>query len=377
MRQINLIYVAANSATQSNKYYNLYEEGSEFRVEYGRVGSTKVVAKYPISKWDSIYRDKIKKGYKDITELKSIPSVSIEKSGNSCFDEFYDNFKKYSKTSVRSTYLVDGCTKQQLDAAQKILDTITKCTNISDVNDNLLSLYSIIPRRMANTRDWLIKDITDKNNVISREQNAIDSMDSNNIVITTNPLKELNIRFDTVLKDELVRLEQLIYPTTKNKYRIYKAYQIENNKRESFKTWMDTAKNKTTELLIHGTRNPNIFSILKSDLLIRPSNAAMISGAAYGNGIYHSAHTDKSLNYVGNDPDKIFFIQRVHVGNKYTYNGWYREGKDIGRHQMNYEYLSSNGYDSLYVKPGDGLLNSEYIVYRQEQTVTNYLIWLK
>ena len=124
-------------------------------------------------------------------------------------------------------------------------------------------------------------------------------------------------------------------------------------------------------------RNANVFSILKSDLLVRPSNAATISGAAYGEGIYHSFHTDKSLNYTGYDNDKIFFIQNVHMGKPYTYNGWYRDSKDISRENMNYKYLSSKGYDSLYVKPGDGLLNSEYIVYNQEQTVTNYLIWLK
>lgn len=65
------------------------------------------------------------------------------------------------------------------------------------------------------------------------------------------------------------------------------------------------------------------------------------------------------------------------MGNPYTYSGWYRDGKDIGRHQMNYDYLKSKGYDSLYVKPGDGLLNSEYIVYNKEQSITDYLIWLK
>ena len=44
---------------------------------------------------------------------------------------------------------------------------------------------------------------------------------------------------------------------------------------------------------------------------------------------------------------------------------------------MNYQYLKPNGYDSLYVKPGDGLRNSEYIVFNQEQTNTEYLVWMK
>ena len=44
---------------------------------------------------------------------------------------------------------------------------------------------------------------------------------------------------------------------------------------------------------------------------------------------------------------------------------------------MNYKDLKNLGYDSLFVRPGDGLLNSDYIVYNKEQTITEYLLWLK
>ena len=378
MKNVKLIYVEANIATQSNKYYNMIEEGSTFKVEYGRVGSTKTILSYPISKWNSIYRDKVNKGYKDITELSSAVINTKATSGNIYFDEFYSHFKNYSRSSVQSTYLVEGCTKQQIQAAQKIIDTLLKLNTTSDINDNLIELYKIIPRKMSNVRDYLIQDKSQLNKLVSREQDALDSMDSNNIVITTDPLKELGVNFDIATDTEEVKaLKYLIQSTLKSRYKIHKIYNIQNYKKDVFDNWLIKQNDKSTELLIHGTRNANIFSILKSDLLIRPSNAAGFAGSSYGDGIYHSAHSDKSLNYTGYDNDKIFFIQRVHTGNKYVYNGWYRDGKDIGRHQMNYGYLSSKGYDSLYVKPGDGLLNSEYIVYNQEQTVTNYLIWLK
>ena len=111
-------------------------------------------------------------------------------------------------------------------------------------------------------------------------------------------------------------------------------------------------------------------------MLIRPSNAYH-SGSAYGDGIYHSAHASKSLGYTGYDTDKIFFIQDVHMGNNYTYDGWYEYGKDIHRSDMNYNYLNKKGFDSLYVKPDGQLLNSEYIVYNYQQSITKYLIWLK
>lgn len=377
MRSVNLIYVDIKNGIQSNKYYNMTEDGSNLKIEYGRVGSTKTTLSYPISKWNSIYRDKINKGYKDISDLKVATVVNNSSSSNKYFDEFYDHFKNYSKTSVRSNYLVEGCTKLQLDTAQNILNTLLTLRSKDDINDNLLELYKVIPRKMTNVRDYLVNDLKDLNSIITKEQDALDSMDSNNIVITTDPLKELGITFDPTTKEDIPTLENIVYPTNRSKYRIYRAYKINNYKNDIFNNWLDKQKDKTTQLLIHGTRNANVFSILKSDLLVRPSNAATISGAAYGEGIYHSFHTDKSLNYTGYDNDKIFFIQNVHMGKPYTYNGWYRDSKDISRENMNYKYLSSKGYDSLYVKPGDGLLNSEYIVYNQEQTVTNYLIWLK
>ena len=188
----------------------------------------------------------------------------------------------------------------------------------------------------------------------------------------------LNVDFESV-KDQTVlkMIEDLVNPTNSSSYRPYKIFKVFAESRDKqFYSWVNQQQNKSTEFLIHGTRNQNIFSILKSGLVLRPTNA-VISGAAYGHGIYHSAHTDKSLGYTGYDNDKLFLIQNVHMGNPYVYEGWYRDGKQISRDQMNYPYLSSKGFDSLYVKPGDGLRNSEYIVYNEQQTTTQYLLWLK
>ena len=63
-----LILVSGN--VNSNKYYNCFPEGDQFRVEYGRVDSTKTTKYYPISKWDAQIKSKLKKGYQDVTDLK-------------------------------------------------------------------------------------------------------------------------------------------------------------------------------------------------------------------------------------------------------------------------------------------------------------------
>lgn len=374
-----LVFVGVDGV-QSNKFYNMTPNGKTFEVEYGRIDASSTKMTYPIEKWNSIYNSKTRKGYKDITDLKNTTQVVAEASGNSDFDEFYDVFSKYTSVMVKKTFLAEGCTQAQLDAAQKVLDTIVKLKKVDDVNDNLLELYKILPRRMNNVNHYLISDIKDRDRVVNREQDAIDSMDSSNIIHKTNPYKELNLDvFKKASKKDIKMLENLLYPTRgHHSVTIRGAFKVVNNmKHQSFKQHVDNQKNKDTEYLIHGTRNPNIFSILKSGLMIRPSNAAVISGAAYGNGIYHSAHTAKSLGYTGWDPDKVFLIQNVHMGKPYVYSGWYRDGKDISRDQMSFSGLSKLGYDSLYVKPGDGLLNSEYIVYKEEQTVTSFVVWMK
>lgn len=371
-----LIYVDG-IAGNNNKFYNMYPEGGTFRVEFGRVGASSQKATYNISKWSSKYNEKIKKGYKDITELKATDVVVQDKSGNSSFDEFYDVFQKYTGSSVKKNYLIESCTQKQIDTAQAVLNEIQKIDDLNLFNTKILELFKIIPRQIYNVKDEMLVDLSTKNKFIAKEQDALDGMTSSNIIYTTNPFKELNIEFEEVKASEV--LEKLTYSTMqRNRCKIYKVYRIHHSTLDkNYNAWLDKQDNKHTELLIHGTRNPNVFSILKTGLMIRPTNAAVISGAAYGEGTYFSAHADKSLNYTGYDPDKIFFIHDVHMGNYFTYEGWYRDGKSISRSEMNYRDLKKKGYDSLFVKPGDGLLNSEYIVYNVEQYKYSYLVWMK
>lgn len=368
-----LIYV---DPSNSNKYYNMELNGSTISVEYGRVGSTKVTMSYPQSKWNSLLNSKLKKGYTDITELKKDVQVVIKESDNKDFNEFFDTFKRYTGNFVRSNYSVEACTSVQIKAAQEVINDLNNITILDDFNKRLVELFKIIPRRMNNVKDHILYNINDKNRLITREQDSLDGMNSLNTINVSNPFEELNIDFRIVdLPKEVIDLYNY---GNNGRFKIYKCYEIvDKTNIDDYNNWLDKQTNKHTQLLIHGTRNPNVFNILKSGLLIRPSNAAVISGAAYGDGVYHSAHTAKSLGYTGGDPDKIFFIQQVHMGTPYIYEGWYRDGKAINRNQMNYNGLKQLGYDSLYVQPGDNLLNSEYIVYTERQTITKYLLWLK
>lgn len=364
--------------TNNNKFYNMVDEGNgTFTATWGRVGDLGTKTVYPISKWDSTIKSKVKKGYKDISDLKVASTVVAKTSDNKHFNDFYEVFRKYTGNIVAKNYLVEGCSPLQMKEAQNILNKIVPSTNIDEINSYLHDLYKVIPRRMSNVKDFLINDLKDKQKFISKEQDALDSMDSNNSIQVSNPFDNLEVSFEEV--DITPEITNLITSTLSDKrIKIYKLFRLSKKSLDDkYNNWLNTKENKTEQLLIHGTRNPNIFSIMKSGLMIRPTNAAMISGAAYGNGIYHSSHAQKSLGYTGYDNDKIFFLNRVHLGDFYTYEGWYRAGKDLDRNEMSFEGLNKRKKDSLYVKPGDGLLNSEYIIFKEEQHKFEYLLWLK
>lgn len=376
-----LVFVSGDGIN-SNKFYKMTptSDGEEFKVEYGRVGKgTPQKTSYPMSKWNRKYGEKLKKGYRDITDLKQGVTVEQVNSNNLDFDKFYEVFSAYASNSVRTNYLVNTTTAQQLAEAQKQIDTALLCNTVMEINEHLTELFKIVPRRMDNVSDYLINSISDKDQILAREQDAIDGMDSSNIIHTVNPFKELNIEFEELDKSNWsIDILELL-KTNNTEKSVHKLYKItKNSAQDAFNNWVTHSKNKTTKLLIHGTRNANIFSILKSDLLVRPSNAVSFAGSVYGDGCYFASSFMKSMNYTGYDSDKLFLLSKVHQGLPFHYKGWYYESDNqLKRRDMNYEYLKSKGYDSLYVESGGNLQRDEYISYNTSQNVIDYLVWMK
>lgn len=371
------------SDANNNKWYRMTDlDNGTFKVEYGRVGGSTATEVYPIHKWNSKYKEKLKKGYRDVSNLK------IEsKSGEYTFkgkgvDHFFNTFSRYTKDNVGRNYTiaVGSVTKAMLDEAQGILNHLIGLTDVEKFNKYLLELYTVLPRRMSNVKDYLVRDDKGLDKLIAKEQDVLDSLSSSVVtnVVESGQVFEESFGIEMEEVDCPQSIRDLVTKTKSYGADIYKVYKVTHKSgQDKFDTWLEQQDHKNVELLFHGTRNPNVFSILKSGLLVRPTNAVSFAGSSYGNGVYHSAHFQKSLGYTGYDSDKIFFIQSVHMGKPYEYNGWYRDGKDISRSEMNYPSLKKKGYDSLFVKPGDGLQNSEYIVYNAEQTVTSYLLWCR
>ena len=121
--------------------------------------------------------------------------------------------------------------------------------------------------------------------------------------------------------------------------------------------------------LWHGTRASNLLSILKSGFVIPPSNAPHCTGRMFGNGVYFSDQSTKSLNYAFGywgggpaDSNCFMFLVDVAMGKFFVPDGPSTR-------------LPKPGYDSTYAQSGkSGVMNNEMIVYKTTQINPRFLV---
>lgn len=397
-----MVEVDGKTTKQSNKFYTMSYDGvsSNFNVEYGRVESTSKKITKPISEWDKIYREKVKKGYKDVTAFVSVKVTdagdddgALEKIADMKVEQFMDLMQKYTKNLVSKTYSVKAVnvTQAQIDEAQSCLNKLSALKETAAgyekaANDTLIQLYTVIPRKMKNVKDHLLPSIALKN-ILTQEQDNLDAMAAQ-VSLSSEPkdekTKEKVKKTKTLLDvlgitmkhvDKTVYWDDIGYLLDqKHGRRVEAIFQVdkavENN---NFNRWVGGKSNKTTKILIHGTKCTSVVPILEQGLKIRPAGNFQFSGKVYGNGNYFSEVMQKSLGYTGYDDDKVMLVYEVHTGNPFVYDGWYK-GNSF---ELTLKNLESRGFDSTYVKAGGGLLNSEIIAYSETQNRLKYIIWLK
>jgi poly [ADP-ribose] polymerase len=386
----------------NNKFYVMQEKDGMLHIEYGRVDSSSTKLTKSMSQWASIYREKTKKGYKDVTHLvtekveedteDTIEAV-LAKLDSTKVNTFLELMQKYTDGLVKNTYSVTykSVTIEQVKKAQAILDDFENInkTDEKTVNEKLIELYTVIPRKMGRVSAYLLP-VLNLDKALEKEQDNIDAMSSQ---VQMYEQEKENSKQNKDIKEkpkqqtmlDVLGLGKMI-ETKSNSELKYLIDQIGGSRRvecifelnkptedTSFEAWVKKQKNTQTRTLIHGTRCSSVLSILTQGLKIRPSGNFQFSGKVYGQGNYFSEVVSKSLGYTGYDNDKILLVYEVHTGNPFIYDGWYRGNSFT----LNYQELQKRGFDSTYVKAGNGLLNSEIIAYKEEQCRIKYIIWLK
>ena len=122
--------------------------------------------------------------------------------------------------------------------------------------------------------------------------------------------------------------------------------------------------------LWHGTKASNLLSILKSGLFIPPKSAAQVTGRMFGDGLYFSLQSTKSLNYATNfwngsgatQQRTFMFLCEAALGKMH-------------KPRSSSESFPHHGTDSTWVEAGSaGVMNHEAIVYQTSQLNLKYLV---
>lgn len=400
IRPTYLILVSGD--VNSNKYYNLFPDGDQFRVEYGRVDSTKTTKYYPISKFESQVKSKLKKGYKDVTNLKkdlveeissTNPESPYKEIENKAIKAIVEELQRLARETIQKNYTVkaSAVTQDMVDAAQDIIDALANSSStVDDFNNNLLKLFTAIPRKMGNVRDYLAKDTNDFAKIISTEQDLLDVMRGQIYVKPENEHEEVVEKKQQTILEELglvmeetdvndVAMIKTLMNESASKFR--RAWRVTNLKTQAkFDKFVEENKIKDTRLLFHGSRSENWFSIIKTGLIIRPSNA-VYTGSMFSDGIYFAPKCQKSIGYTslsgsywarGGNNTAYMALFEVAYGTPYVI---YQH--DSSCYRLNYDVLQNKNpkCNCLHAKADKGMLrNDEIVFYRNDQMTIKYLI---
>jgi len=400
------------SISNNNKFYNLEQmPDGTLMVTYGRVDKTSVEKSYSMGKWDSLYRAKIKKGYKDMTHLRAESVIEEAEDTtqkqttikNTVVKKLVDKLMGYANKSVQQNYKVSSAsvTQAMVEEAQSLIDKMAKNIKLGSkkelLNEILLELYSVIPREMRDVRDHLFEKIGDKKELktaqkkMADEQDILDTMSGQVNMITQQKkankaaekeqvksgdiLSQLGLEIEEAVDADIKIIKKLMGPNS-NQFR--KAYRVKNvlteDKYDAHWKLKNTSKE---ELFWHGSRNQNWFNILQTGLLIRPS-CAISTGSMFGDGCYFADKAQKSIGYTslrgsywasGGDNTAYLALFATNVGKQ----------KHIHKHDsscysITQQKLEADDYDSVFAHGGVDLRNNEYIIYKSEKCTVRYII---
>ena len=401
MFAIRPTYLIMVTAENNNKYYNCFPEGDNFRVEYGRVNSTQTTTNYPMSKWEAQISSKIKKGYKDVTDLKTALVEEIKTDGtkykdieNESVRRIIEKLRSLARDTVKKNYSVSSAsvTEEMVYEAQLVINNLISIKSVNKFNDELLKLFEIIPRKMDNVRSYLIKSIDEIDKVISREQDLLDIMRGQIVTKSTateNKAKEIDNSGITILDEMGITMRECT-PEEINEikdcmkessHHFSKAWRVDNiSTRKKYEEFIKAYNIKNTKLLFHGSRTENWFSILKTGLKIRPTNA-ITTGAMFGFGSYFAPKCQKSIGYTslggsywagGKDNTAYMALFDTAYGKPYNVYNF-----DSKYYSMSFDKLPV-GCNCLHAHAGNGMLrNDEIVYYKTEQMTIKYLIEIK
>lgn len=386
------------TSANNNKFYNMIPHGDSWTAEYGRVGASCQKRTYSMREWDKKYREKIAKGYKDVTDISqdlieedTSTDNTYKPISNESVRKIIERLQQIAKKTISANYTVSSnkVTQAMVDTAQDLLNNLIGFNGtVNDFNKKLIEIFNTIPRKMKNVSDYLSKSKDDYNEIIQREADLLDVMRGQVVVRNTSVVKntedskeitileELGLEMDDVTDAEVSMIKTLMAESSHKFRKAWKVTNIETQK--NFDNYMkdNNLKEKDKKLLFHGSRNENWMSIISTGLKIRPTNA-IHTGSMFADGLYFAPKCAKSIGYTssgywtrGTEAVCYMALFEVAYGNPYVIYS-----HDSSCYYLNYDKIKSKGCNCLHAKADKGMLrNDEIVFYNTNQVTIKYLI---
>ena len=421
-------FIMVESGNNHNKCWYIEEhDNGMIRTTWGRVGNslttTEMFFRSSVSKeYDKLVKSKLKKGY---TKLRTIDSASstvgnvIQKKNleeialqEIVFDKADNQIKSMIQVFCQANiHTITSSTNITFNSTTGVFQTPCGVVTLEAINDarNILNkIYdlvkdrdfghdfiryteqycSIIPQKVHGClvctkifRDE--KDVQKQNDVLDSLKDSIETLEQLNNQKdedkTVEEPKLFNCEIKKVTNEKVIKnIKKLFNKTHQNIHacRNLKVKTVYEITIDSMKTAYENTKTKWEKLgkelneqeLWHGTKKQNIISIMKNGMIIPPANASHCTGRMFGNLLYFSDQSTKSLNYAygwwsgSRDTNCYMFLNKVLMGKSYTPKGC-SGCKSIPK-----------GHDSIFAKAGiSGVQNNEMVV-PPNQVCPEYLI---
>ena len=347
--------------------------------------------------WDDMFYQKIKRGF-ILTKTKKMAKKVVKKGGYRDIED--DDVKDIvnfllmaANQTVEQNYSVsvDDISDEMIEFGKKVLQELDEnkdTMSVAAFNAKLHQLYAAIPRRIDNLSKYdakrpkdFAKKVSDEAELLEfmisqiRQNNDIDLSKSNPTVLEAHGLK-----WEVVTDEQKEFIKNMLGG---NRGQYMRAWKVTNEKTENAFNNFCKQKNLTLDngvtRLFHGSRTENFWSITTNGLYVNPTGV-VITGKAFGNGIYFAPLAKKSLGYTsrsnsywahGSADRGYLAIYKVATGEIYDI---YREGKGV---PLNYSQLQEKhpGADCLWAYAGIGyVVNDEVVIYKENQCTIEYLI---
>lgn len=375
----------------SNKFYRIGAAAPSgiFSVEYGRIGCmSPAAAVYPAGRRESIYREKIRKGYRDITEQASPRMAAADAAA--AHDEgeaLVARLASMARGFIGRSCSVDlKCiTQEMMDRAQQRLCDLKQSArdgaDPQEFNRTLMQLFMDLPRAIRDTRAMTASSPDDYGRICDRESAFLDTLKGSVRILQESEggadcaaiIAKAGLDIHPCTEEQESEIRRMMGASGK---KLVHAWRVENRAtRKAFDERNASRGISRVKKLWHGSRSENWLGILSSGLLLNPD--ARRCGDMFGHGIYFSPGYLKSEGYTslngsrwteGGEGTGFMAIMDVATGKELDVRAYSAaEGRTDQRR------LDGLGKDSLHAHAGSMLAGDEIVVYEEGAATIRYL----